>query len=257
MRGVVDIARPVIGITAAWERARWSHWNRDADVLAADYADAVVAAGGSPVLLPARAGVTPNAVTRLDGVLLSGGPDVDPSLYGEDPHAQTHASHPDRDTSELAVLATAIVSGIPVLAVCRGAQLLNVWAGGTLDQHLPDRAGRSDHGADGVFASTSVEVRPGSRIGSLLGSSTTVHCHHHQAVAQLAPGLEAVAWAADGTVEAVELRDSPFVVGVQWHPEEEGTSALFDGLVEAARARLAETLQRTSTSSVQPRVSAR
>jgi gamma-glutamyl-gamma-aminobutyrate hydrolase PuuD len=243
MSGVHDAGPPVIGITAHRERSRWSHWDRDADILAAAYADAVIEAGGLPVLIPARAGVGGSAVPRLDGILLSGGPDLDPSLYGDRAHPLTIASHPERDSSELSVLATAIANHIPVLAVCRGAQLLNVSAGGTLDQHLPDDDARADHGAVGVFASTAVSITAASRIGALLGSSTNVHCHHHQAVGRLAPGLQAVARADDGTIEAIELERAPFVVGVQWHPEEESSSALFHGLVTAAGERLSARLR--------------
>jgi putative glutamine amidotransferase len=229
--------RPVIGITAHRGLAKWAFWQRDTDLLTATYADAVAAAGGCPVLLPARPEVPP-VVSRLDGVVLSGGPDLDPALYGEPAHPQTLAARPERDAAELAVLATAARGGIPVLAVCRGAQLLNVWCGGSLEQHIYDVPGRLHHGEGGEFSTRDVSISDGSWLAQVIGRDAKVPCHHHQAVGRLGRGLQAVAWAEDGTVEAIELDGPGTVIGVQWHPEEDSSSALFEGLVrEAASTR--------------------
>jgi putative glutamine amidotransferase len=231
--------RPVIGITAHREMARWAFWQRDTDLLTAVYADSIAAAGGCPVLLPARPDVPPDAVGRLDALVLSGGPDVDPTRYGEVAHPQTLAAHPDRDAAELAVLAAAVQARVPVLAVCRGVQLVNVWCGGSLLQHIYDAPGRLHHGEGGKFTTRTVSVAEGSWLAGVMGPEAKVPCHHHQAVDRVGEGLQAVAWAEDGTVEALELnRPGVLVVGIQWHPEEDGSSMLFDALIhQAARTR--------------------
>ena len=201
----------------------------------------VVAGGGVPVLLPPVAGVA-HAVDRCDGVLLSGGPDVAAERYGAAAHPRTVAAHPDRDAAELAVLDRALAVGLPVLGVCRGAQLLNVGLGGTLHQHLPDVVGHDGHNpTPGVFTDVDVRLDPAGRVcatlgtGAGAGAALRVRCHHHQAVDRLAPGLAATAWAPDGTVEALEDPARPFVVGVQWHPEEDAADRrLVAALVKAA-----------------------
>ena len=215
-------------------------WERDAVVLARTYLDIVLAAGGVPVLLPPVPQAA-DALDRVDAVLLSGGRDVDPGRYGAAPHPATGLPHPDRDASELTVLRRALALGLPVLGVCRGAQLLNVALGGTLHQHLPDVVGHDGHNATpGVFGDIDVRLDPAGRVAAAVGPHVRVRCHHHQAVDRLAPGLVATGWAADGTVEAVELAGPgtvpPFVVGVQWHPEEDATDVrLVRALVAAAR----------------------
>ncbi len=227
---------PVIGVTAAVERSRHGVWDCDVVMLTRTYPDTVVAAGGLPVLLPPVAGIA-DAVPRLDGVLLSGGPDVAADRYGAAPHPRTGAPHRLRDAAELAVLDRALAAGLPVLGVCRGAQLLNVALGGTLHQHLPDVVGHDGHNpTPGAFADVDVRLDPAGRVGAAVGPRLRVRCHHHQAVDRLAPGLVATAWAADGTVEAVEQPGAPFVVGVQWHPEEDAADLrLVAALVAAAR----------------------
>lgn len=228
-------SRPVIGITAYRERTRWSYWHRDADVLPAAYADAVADAGGSPLLIPARPDAVLDVLPRLDALLLSGGPDVDPKLYYEASHPATGEPRRARDAAELAVLEAAVMAGKPVLAVCRGAQLLNVWRGGTLEQHIHDASEKLDHGGGGTFAQKQVRVLEGSWLSSVVGKSTRVNCHHHQALRHLGSGLREVAWAEDGIIEAVELEGQSLVLGVQWHPEEEDVSPLFSAFVEQSR----------------------
>ena len=228
----------MIGLTTYREEATWGVWQQArADVLHAEYADTVVAAGGIPLLLP-PATAAPDAaaavMARLDGLVVSGGADVDPSRYGADPHNRSTGWRPDRDAWEMALLAAAGAAGRPLLGVCRGMQLMAVHAGGALDQHTPDLVGHEHHSpAAGVFGDIRVSTEPGSRIASLLGPQVEVSCHHHQSVRD-APGFMVTARAEDGTVEAMELAGEPFRVGVQWHPEMRTELALMRGLVEAA-----------------------
>ena len=214
-------------------------WDRDVVLLTRTYTDIVAAAGGVPVVLPPLVEAA-GAVGRLDAVLLSGGGDVAPDRYGAAPHPRTGRPHPQRDAAELAVLDAALTAGLPVLGVCRGAQLLNVALGGTLHQHLPDVVGHDGHNpTPGAFTDVDVRLDPAGRVGAAVGPRLRVRCHHHQAVDRLAPGLVATGWAGDGTVEAVEDVTRPFVVGVQWHPEEDiADLRLVAALVAAARDRL-------------------
>lgn len=227
--------RPVIGVTAYGEQARYGVWDHEAVLLPRTYSDVVIAAGGVPVLLP-PVPESAAAVDRLDAVVLAGGPDVGPDRYGAAPHPRTGAPRPERDAAELAVLHRALERGIPVLGVCRGAQILNVGLGGTLVQHVPDAVGHTGHNpSPGVFGTVEVALEPGSRTGAALGPRATVRCHHHQALDRLADGLVVTGRATDGLVEAVERAGAPWVVGVQWHPEEVATDVrLMSALVRAA-----------------------
>lgn len=225
--------RPLIGISTYREQARWGTWDVPAILLPASYADAVARAGGEPVLLPTGA-VRAEVVARLDGLIVAGGADVDPARYGRAAGPHTAVVRPDRDESELAALSAALERDLPVLAICRGMQLLNVALGGDLVQHIPDleRAGVHDPGP-GRYQPRDVRTEPGSRLAGLLGPTAAVACHHHQALARVAPELTASAWAEDGVVEAVEARDRRFCLGVQWHPEEGEDHRLFAALVHA------------------------
>lgn len=229
--------RPLIGLTTYREQARWGSWDVPAVLLPASYADAVAAAGGEPVLLPTGA-LTADVVRRLDGLVLAGGADVEPSRYGQPPGPHTTVIRPDRDASELTGLTAALEDDLPVLAICRGMQLLNVALGGDLVQHLPDLPQAETHDpGPGLFEPREVRIAAGTALHGLLGDSALAACHHHQALGRLAPGLTATAWAADGTVEAVEATDRAFCLAVQWHPEATDDRRLFAGHVEAARAR--------------------
>lgn len=234
--------RPVIGITSYEEEASWGVREHElAALLPAAYVQAVAAAGGIPVVLPVQPvapGVVEVLLERVDGLLLAGGPDVDPARYGAQAHARTDPPRTGRDAFELAVQAVAEERGLPLLAVCRGAQALNIARGGTLHQHIAER-GADHHGSDGVFSERTVRVDPASRLAGLLGTTeAAASCHHHQAVDSIGRGLVPVAWASDGTVEALEDPDQPFLVGVQWHPEVGADPSLFDALVRAAEERL-------------------
>jgi putative glutamine amidotransferase len=209
-------------------------------LLPANYAEQVAAAGGIPVLLPPLPGIAA-AAGRLDGVLLTGGGDIDPGLYGARPHPATSRVSQARDAAEIEVLDAAVAAGIPVLGVCRGMQLVNVARGGTLCQHLHNNdAGHTP--SAGTFGSHPVRIAAGSRLAGILGangSGVGVPTAHHQAIDRLGDGLVATAWAADGVVEAVERTGAggPFFVAVQWHPEAGADPRLIKALVGAASAR--------------------
>jgi putative glutamine amidotransferase len=229
---------PVIGLTTYREDAAWGVWHQRADLLPAQYAAAVVSCGGVPVLLPPTDAPEAAAavVARLDGLVISGGADVDPTRYGADAHPRTAGWRPDRDAWELALLDAADAVDLPVLGVCRGMQVMAVHAGGRLDQHTPDLVGHEDHSPGGdVFGAVPVRTEAGSRVADLVGDSITVNCHHHQSVADH-PGYAASAHAADGTLEAMEAAGERFCVAVQWHPETAADVGLLAGLVRAAAA---------------------
>lgn len=230
-----------IGLTTYLERARWGVWDTRAALLPATYASMVAAVGALPVLLPPIvpadvAAAAAAAVTGIDGLVLTGGTDVDPERYGAAAHGETDAPRVERDGWELALLRAALDVDLPVLAVCRGVQLLNVAAGGTLHQHLPEVLGDEVHRpAVGVFGVVTVSVEPGSRLAAIVDDAPEVRCHHHQGIDRLGAGLTVTARAGDGTIEAVELAGYRFALGVQWHPEEAGDDRLFGALVDASR----------------------
>jgi anthranilate synthase component 2/putative glutamine amidotransferase len=228
--------RPLIGISTYREQARWGYWDVPAVLLPATYADAVAACGGEPVLLPTGS-VSPGVVAHLDGLVLAGGADVDPARYGQPPGPHTTVVRPDRDAAELAVLAAVLERDLPLLAICRGMQLLNVLLGGDLVQHLPDvPAAGVHHAGPGLFAHREVTTVPGSALAALLGPTAPAECHHHQALGAVADALAPAAWAEDGVLEAVEATGRRFCLGVQWHPEAGEDHRLFAALVAAARA---------------------
>ncbi len=229
--------RPLIGLTTYREQAMWGVWDQAADLLPVMYADAIVRAGGVPVLLP-PASDDPDAaasvVARIDGLVVSGGADVDPGQYGEEPHPRTTSWRPNRDAWEMALLDSAAAGNLPTLGVCRGMQVMAVAAGGTLDQHTPDLVGHEQHSPGGPeFGEIEVSTAPSSVLHSILGEAVTVHCHHHQSV-RSHPGFEPVAHAADGTLEAIEVPGERFCLAVQWHPEAGRDQRLFDALARAA-----------------------
>jgi putative glutamine amidotransferase len=237
------VARPVIGITAYAEPSvRWGVWDVPAAVIPLAYVRQVEAAGGRAVIVPPSEEGIEETLDALDGVLFSGGSDIDPSEYGHDAHPETSGTRPERDRGELALLRAALERDMPVLAVCRGSQVLNVARGGDLVQHLPEVVGDEKHKhTPGVFADHEVEVEAGTRLGSLLGERTPVKSHHHQGFGRVGDGLVEAAWAEDGTLEAVEDPSKRFALGVLWHPEEGEDAALFRALVdEAGRYREAK-----------------
>jgi putative glutamine amidotransferase len=229
--------RPVIGITTYLTLARFGVWEDDAALIPAAYVRAVEAAGGRALLVPPSMEGIDETLDALDGLLFSGGSDLDPEIYGQEAHAETDGVVPERDRGEIALLQAALERDMPVLAVCRGSQVLNVARGGDLVQHLPEVVGDDKHKhTPGVFADHDVDLVSGTRVQQILGDHAPVKSHHHQGYGQLGEGLREAARADDGTIEALEDPSLRFAVGVLWHPEAGEDFALFEALVEEARA---------------------
>ena len=227
------MARPLIGITTYVEPASWGHWHLDAALVPYDYVRAVERAGGRAVLVPPDDEGIEEVLDALDGLVFSGGNDMAPESYGAEADPATNGTNPARDRGELALLTAALERDLPVLAICRGVEVLNVARGGDLVQHLPDAVGHEEHRAVvGEFSEHAVRVDPSSRLGEVRGP---VKSHHHQGLGRIGDGLREVAWAEDGVVEAVEDPEKPFLVGVLWHPEAGDDKRLFEQLVESAR----------------------
>ena len=237
------MSRPVIGITTYVEPASWGVWR---DVPAAltpfAYIRQVVAAGGLPLLVPplpegTAEGEVKDLLGRLDGLILSGGSDVEPARYGADPHPSVQEPRRDRDGSELTLARASSGADLPVLGICRGMQIMAVAAGGDLWQHLPDVIGNESHSpGPGSYGRHGVRIDPGSRLGRILGERVDVASYHHQGVGEH-PGLHATAWSDDGLLEAFEDNAAAFRLGVQWHPEVGDDPRLFEALIEAATGR--------------------
>ncbi len=228
--------RPLIGITSYAEEVSWGVWTENAALIPLAYVRAVERAGGRPLVVPPTEDGLEETLDALDGVIFSGGGDLDPELYGADAHEATDVPRKERDAAELRLLEAALNRDMPVLAICRGSQLLNIVRGGDLDQHLPESVGHEQHRHDpGSFSDHDVDVAADSRLGGLLGDRTPVKSHHHQGYGRIGSGLREVAWAEDGVVEGLEDADKRFALGVLWHPEEGEDFALFKGLVDEAR----------------------
>jgi putative glutamine amidotransferase len=234
--------RAVIGLCAALERAQWSVWDQPAVLLPRNYVDAVQRAGALALLLPPDPRLVEQPgelVAMLDGLLLAGGADIDPASYGQRPHPETQETVPERDVFEIALTRCAIERDVPVLGICRGMQLINVALGGTLTQHLPEHLGHEEHRrVMGSFDGSDhdVEVLDGTLAMRVIGAARHgTKSHHHQGVERIGEGLRVSATAAaDGLIEAVELPEPSFVLGVQWHPEADAMSPVIGGLVRAA-----------------------
>ena len=250
---------PLVGVTTYRQVSSWWAWERDAALVPGSYLDVVEESGGQPVLIPPPAGSAAGnghrgarrdtgrfdaLVRSLDGLVLIGGGDLDADLYGQGPDPRNGGTDRRRDDLEMDLLAAALDRDLPVLAVCRGLQVLNVALGGDLVQHLPDLVGSTRHQPrPGAFGPVEVTTVEGSTVRPVLGERTDVLCSHHQAVGTLGDGLVVTARSDDGTVEAVELPGRDFVLGVQWHPEETGDTRLFEALVEAAGGGPARTAE--------------
>jgi putative glutamine amidotransferase len=237
----------VVLVTTRLLKGADTPWPNEAYASPRTYADAIARAGGKPVLAPP---VTDGAMTAddwlegVDGLLLTGGPDVDPAWYGHDPHPKLYGVDPNVDEFELELVRSATARGLPVLAICRGLQVLNVARGGTLDQHISGKDGLSDHGWPGTFdiVEHDVTIEPRSRLAAALGITRAVVASvHHQAIDDLGRDLTVTAWADDDLIEAVEATDrGAWIVGVQWHPEWEAETdpvqyRLFAAFVDRAR----------------------
>ena len=232
--------RPVIGVSAYSQQARWGSWDLPAVLLPRQYTDMVAAAGGLPVLLPPLPGAI-GVLTRLDGLVLSGGGDIDPDRYGAARDDATGPASRDRDGAEIDLAQLALAAGLPLLGICRGLQVINVALGGTLHQHLPALVGHDGHSPDPHgFGTHKVSVAPESQLAGILSQAeAAVPTHHHQAIDRLGDGLSVVATAPDGVPEAIELPGRA-VLAVQWELQEEWRvdprfASVFDWFVEAAR----------------------
>ncbi|MGH3939666.1 MAG: gamma-glutamyl-gamma-aminobutyrate hydrolase family protein [Pseudonocardiaceae bacterium] len=228
--------RPLIGLTTYTEHAHYLARDHEACLLPSTYVDAIVRSGGVPVLLPSVEHAADTLIDALAGLVLCGGGDIDAARYGETPNQTNNGMRPARDAFELSLLRGALDRDLPVLAVCRGMQVLNVTLGGSLIQHLPDVVGHHKHRPTlNGYGPVRVRLTAASRIGTILGTDAHVRCSHHQALSRVADDLNIVGRAEDGTVEAVELPGHSFVLGVQWHPEQDSTDdRLFAALVTAA-----------------------
>lgn len=235
--------RPVIGICAALERAQWGAWDRLAVLLGHEYIAAIQDAGGLALMVPPDPALErdPDEVLDLiDGLILAGGADIDPSMYGTEPHPKTKGTVPERDRTELAIARRADERGIPLLGICRGMQLLNVARGGTLRQHVPDDVGHEEHRRHlGSFDGSEHDVRleQGSLAARAAGEELhTSKSHHHQGVAEIGEGLRVTGMSVlDDLPEAIETDGPAFCLGVQWHPEADERSRVVSALVNAAR----------------------
>ncbi len=241
----MDGRPPVIGLSTALERARWNAWDQAADLLPRSYAQSVQRAGGIAVLLPPDPAASDDPdpwLDLLDGLVITGGADIDPSFYGAAPDPHTKGTVPERDAFEIALASGAMERDLPLLGVCRGMQVMNVARGGTLIQHLPADVGHEDHRRSlGSFDNADHEVR--LRGGSLAERSAgekihSTKSHHHQGVARIGEGFDVTGWATiDDLPETIEDPSLRFALGVQWHPEADPASQLIAALVEAARSQ--------------------
>jgi len=236
-----------IGICAAVERVRRDPWDETVNMVQRTYTAAVQRTGALALVLPPDDAVVESPdllLDRVDGLLLAGGADVDPASYGAEPHPKTGTVWPERDRFEIALVVRAIARGIPVLGACRGMEILNVARGGTLQQHLPDVIGSDRHRhTPGQFSDHEVTLEPGSLAARATGTERTrVKSHHHQGIGELGKGLVAGGSSPeDGVVEAIELPDEPYVLGVLWHPEEDEASRVIASLVDAAMVKVGAT----------------
>ncbi|HEX8157947.1 MAG TPA: gamma-glutamyl-gamma-aminobutyrate hydrolase family protein [Solirubrobacteraceae bacterium] len=239
------MARPVIGICTPLERARWGAWDLPAFLLPRSYVDAVQRAGAMALLLAPDPELTENpdeVLDLIDGLMLAGGADIEPAAYGADAHAETIGSVPERDAFEVSLVRRALERDLPLLAICRGMQVMNIAYGGTLHQHLPELLRHDEHRRVlGSFDGADHDVRlaPGSLAARAAGEELhATKSHHHQGVDRVGEGLVVTGWSQiDDLPEALELQGNRFALGVQWHPEADETSRLIGALVSAAVAQ--------------------
>jgi putative glutamine amidotransferase len=233
-----DAERPVIGICARTAPVTLQGIDMIVSLALQSHVDLLASAGCTAVVLPLLPGGE-HVIGQLDGLLVPGGPDVDPALYGDTAHPRTRRASPVMDAAEMALVREALGARLPILAICRGMQLLNVHRGGTLHQHLPEITGNDSHRPETegfTLGRHRLDLKPGSRIAQILGDGTPeTACHHHQAINRLGPGLTATGWAPDGVIEVVEVVDHPFAIGVQWEAGQTEDGRLHMALAEAAK----------------------
>jgi len=228
--------KPLVGITTYVTPAAFGAWQLESALIPYDYVRAVERAGARAVLVPPSDDGVEEILDAVDGLVFSGGSDLDPDLYGQQPHPETTGIVPQRDRAELALLRGALDRDLPVLAICRGSQVLNIALGGDLVQHLPDHVGHDRHKeVAGVFSEHDVAIEPDTRLAEVLDDRQPIKSHHHQGFDRIGSGLRVSARDEDGWVEAVEVPDKRFAVGVLWHPEAGEDRRLFEALVAEAR----------------------
>ena len=231
-------SRPIIGITSYAQPARWGAWDLPAALVPLYYVESVEQAGGRALLVPPSEEGIDETLEILDGIVFSGGIDIDPAQYGAERHPATDPAQVRRDAGELRLLEAALDRDIPTLAICRGFQLLNILRGGDLIQHLPEHVGHEGHRETlGVFSQHPVDIAEGTRLEEILGQRHgAVNSSHHQGVGRVGEGLVESAFAEDGSLEAIEDPSKTFALGVLWHPEMEADDKrLFEALVAEAR----------------------
>ena len=239
--------RPIIGITSYAQPAKWGAWELPAALVPFYYVESVDLAGGRALLVPPSTEAVEETLDALDGMIFSGGIDIDPAVYGAERHPSTDPAQVHRDAGEMALLEAALARDLPTLAICRGFQLLNVLRGGDLIQHLPEEVGHEGHRETlGVFSQHPVDVKEGTRLEAILGPRHgSVRSSHHQGVGRVGEGLVESAFAEDGSLEAIEDPSKTFALGVLWHPEmEEDDKRLFEALVAEASAYRTATRRR-------------
>lgn len=234
------MGKPRVGVTSYVEQARWGHWSSLAALTPFAYVRALSAVGARPLQLPPDLDAVDETLDALHGLVVTGGVDVDPAFYGAEYHPEMPGTRPERDRAEAALVEGALERDLPLLAICRGSQLLNILRGGDVIQHLDEEPAADVHGnGAGLTAEHELSVKSGSKLAALVGESTAVESEHHQGFGRIGDGLEEVAWAPDGTVEALEDPSRRFALAVIWHPERGEDLALFRALTHEA-ARYAE-----------------
>jgi gamma-glutamyl-gamma-aminobutyrate hydrolase PuuD len=229
--------KPLVGITTYVTIAAFGPWSTSAALVPYDYVRAVEQAGGRPLLVPPSDEAIEETLDALDGLVFSGGSDLGPDLYGQEAHSETVEVVPERDDAELRLLRAALDRDLPLLAICRGSQVLNVARGGDLIQHLPDEVGHTGHReTPGTFSDHAVAIEPGTRLADVLGERSEIKSHHHQGLGRVGAGLRVSARDDEGFVEALEDPQRRFMLGVLWHPEAGEDQRLFEALVAEAAA---------------------
>jgi putative glutamine amidotransferase len=229
-----DASSPVIGITCPSRPTKWANWELDAVVLPTTYHKMIMQCGGIPLLIPP--GCNSDVIGRIDGLLIAGGPDINPELYDQNNGPYTLEVYPEQDASEIELIKSAMDDNIPLLCICRGFQLLCVVNGGNLYQHLPETEGYENHGGwNGGVTEHGVDIIEGTKLEQIMGSHANANSTHHQGVCD--PGnLSISAYSShDNLIEAVEKKGLKFCIGVQWHPERINHVSLYRAFIESAR----------------------
>jgi len=231
---VFDVQSPVIGVTCPSRPTKWANWEMDAVVLPTTYHKMIIKCGGIPFLIPP--GSNSDVIDKIDGLLVAGGPDINPELYGQDSGPYTNEFYPEQDISEISLINSALDKNVPLLCICRGFQLLCVIRGGILHQHLPETEGYENHGGwNGKVTEHGVDIVKGTRLQQIMGSHVIANSTHHQGVSH-AGNISVSAYSShDKLIEAVEIKELKFCIGVQWHPERINHTSLYLAFIESAR----------------------